>query len=279
MPPARTEKETALAYSFRKSQRQAGWKAAKLDEITGVRNPDDFMSGMGNPAVLPYVPELMLAMYNLPITSCVEDQYMSDIYNSPKDKEAFYKTISHYKLPRLSWADRIKVPVVGALSKLGLSKDFLSEGHKMCATSDVIAMLLGRELMLDTDKKFSSFKALALKTLQQMATNGFPSAQIALATYFRERGIEQGNEEKIKTSRVWATKATKNAYTTRNEKSFIKEKKLLKPLALTLLKKLQSTRFNRARLRAEWRKQKAAYKGPQVSTRAKTIDKQKTPEL
>ena len=222
--------ETALTHGFRNSTREIWWQAAKLDEITGIRNPDDFIRGDGLPAVLPYVPELLLATYNIPATNCVEDQYIKDIYGSVKNKEDFYKTVAHYRLPRLSWADRIKVPVAGALSKLGLSKDFVSEGHKMCATADVIVMLLSRELYVDQGTKFSSLKALARQTLEQMGRNGFPAAQLALASYLRNHGLQRGDLKDVEESIKWAKMAAENTYTTSNEKAFLKKTGLMKNL-------------------------------------------------
>jgi len=254
--------ETALTHGFRNSTREIWWQAAKLDEITGIRNPDDFIRGDGLPAVLPYVPELLLATYNIPATNCVEDQYIKDIYGSVKNKEDFYKTVAHYRLPRLSWADRIKVPVAGALGKLGLSKDFVSEGHKMCATADVIVMLLSRELYVDHGTKFSSLKALARQTLEKMGNNGFPAAQLALAMYLRHHGLQRGDLKEVEESIKWAKLAAKNAYTTPNEKAFLKATGLTKNLTREQIQDLVKIREKELQRQKEM---EAAAKQPQPS--------------
>ena len=189
------------------------WKAARLDTITGVSSPAEFMSGKGDPVALPYVPELMLGTYNMPLTKCVEDKYLLDIYRTQEDREAFYKTVTNYKLPRLSWADRIALPVVGWLGKLGLAKDFISEGHRMCAVGDVVLTLLGKEIyQTDGKKKGISRPALALDTIKKMAKNGFPNAQIFLANYLRQQGLEHNNAQKVTSARAYAEQVINNPY-------------------------------------------------------------------
>jgi len=216
------------------------WKNT-LASITGIENPDHFIKGT-NTAALACVPFLMLGMYDVPVANCVDVEYLKDFYTSEEDKDAFYNTVTKYlqpkNLPRFKWIDRVKVPVMGLLSKLNLANDFKSEGHKMCAVSDIIVMLLCRDLYRVSASNPDGRKTLALDTLQKMAAEvrdpstkektscGFPAAQLALAIYFRQRGLKENNQEMLQQSINWATLARDNDYTTRSEKKYIAERHL-----------------------------------------------------
>ena len=217
--------ETALAYSWFNSSRGKKW-AKFFAPFIGIADPDHFIKGAGS-EVLDCVPTLMLGMYNLPVADCVNAEYINDIYTSTENKEKFYNTVANYRLPRFSWIDRVKVPVMGLLSKLHLSSDFKSEGHKMCAAADIIVMLLCKDLYHETAEGLDARKPLALQTLTKMAKNGFPAAQLALSVYLRQCGVKEHNAAKITKACFWANKAKENDYTTNNEKLYINDNQLL----------------------------------------------------
>ena len=249
-----------LEESWKQSEHQRWWDAAQMPTITGVRSPAEFMNGEGDPAALPYIAELMLGTYNIPVTKCVEDQYLQDIYKTQEDKEAFYNTISNYKLPRLPWASRIAPPLVGWLGRLGLASDFVSEGHRMCAVADVILMLLGKDLRSakkGSNKPFS-FPALARDTIEKMAKNGFPNAQALMACYLFHRGIEKDNQEDIDAARGYAEQVVKNPYATPTEIRWAKT--LNKELTQEEIRAIKANAASREQSAKTQTKQKSAQK-------------------
>ncbi|MBP5160870.1 MAG: hypothetical protein ILP11_02330 [Alphaproteobacteria bacterium] len=237
--------ETALTNSWLLTRGEK-WKN-NLASITGIENPDHFIKGT-NTAALACVPFLMLGLYNLPVADCVNAEYINDIYTSTENKEKFYNTVANYRLPRFSWIDRVKVPVMGLLSKLHLSNDFKSEGHKMCAAADIIVMLLCKDLYHETAEGLDARKPLALDTLTKMAKNGFPAAQLALSVYLRQCGVKENNAAKITKACFWANKAKENDYTTSNEKAYINDNHLLET---SLTEKEQAVRAAAKESRAQ----------------------------
>ena len=215
------EPNTPYEDAWQGSDRQKWWNEARLPEITGIRSPADFTAGRGRAESLPFVPEVMLGTYELPVTKCIEDEYIKDIYKTMEDKDAFYNTVTNYKMPRLSWADRISTPLLGMFSRFKWARDFLSEGHRMCAAADVILMWLARDIYTENpEKKTISRKALALDTIHKMAKNGFPNAQVFMAKYLREQAIEQGQPDIIAQAREFASDVFDNPYATYKERSW-----------------------------------------------------------
>ena len=151
----------------------------------------------------------------------------------------------------------------------------------MCATADIAVMLLSRELH-KSGKASLATRPVALRALIYMAKNGFPGAQLALAGYLRERGIEQGNAEKVKESIKCGKAALRNFYTTPNEKKYIKQHRLTKPLTREeerLLAVMQGQRANAKRqekLKAIKRKEEELNPKLKATPRAQTHSNQKT---